>query len=62
MTWEQDNPWAIVDEECDQPVVVARYPHRKGAEFHLDLLLKRGGTAAKEKVLRGGYGIDGPEG
>jgi hypothetical protein len=62
VSYETDNPWAVVDEESDPPTVVARYHHREGAEFHLNLLLKRGGTAAREKVLRGGYGIDGPEG
>ena len=61
MSYETDNPYAIVDEESDPPWVVVRYDTRAKAEKYLAYLAKHGGTYLREKVERGGYGIDGPE-
>jgi hypothetical protein len=61
MTWEQENPVAVVDVECDPPVVVTRYKTPGEAEWFLGYLAEHGGRASREKVERGGYGIDGPE-
>jgi len=62
MTWEKDNPFAIVDEESNpMGVVVARYARLDQAEFHIGWLRDHGGAWLRAKVERGGYGIDGPE-
>lgn len=61
MPWEKDNPYAVVDEESNPPVVVARYERLAQAEFHISHLAAHGGAVLREKVERGGYGIDGPE-
>lgn len=60
MTYETDNPYAVVDEECDPPVVVIRYDTLAITEWFIAYLAKHGGTVTREKVERGGYGIDGP--
>jgi hypothetical protein len=59
-TYEERFPYAVVDEET--PYVVARYETQAQAEFHIDQLHKYGGTVMRQKVERGGYGIDGPQG
>lgn len=61
MTWEQENPVAVVDEECDPPVVVIRYKTPEDAAWYLGYLSEHGGSAIRAKVARGGYGIDAPE-
>jgi hypothetical protein len=61
MTWESANPVAVVDEESNPPVVVIRYPTVSDAEWYLGYLHDHGGTYLREKIARGGYGIDAPE-
>lgn len=61
MTYEKDKPFAIVDEESNPPVVIARYARLEQAEFHIGHLAATGGKYLRDKVERGGYGIDGPE-
>lgn len=52
---------AIVDEECNPPVVVTRYESVAQAEWFLGYLAAHGGSVTRAKVERGGYGIDAPE-
>lgn len=61
MAYEKDNPFAVVDKECDPPYTVARYDKVYKAEFHLTWLRDHGGKKARAKVERSGYRIDGPE-
>jgi hypothetical protein len=60
VSYATDNPYAVVDEECDPSWVVIRYDTLAKAEKYLAYLAKHGGTALRAKVERGGYGIDGP--
>lgn len=62
MSWEADNPVAVVDEEADPPVIVTRYQQVAQAEWFLGYLREHGGSVLRDKVDRGGYGIDAPEG
>lgn len=61
MSWETDNPVTVVDEESNPPRVVARYPKVELAEWHIANLAEHGGAEERDKVERGGYGIDAPE-
>ena len=58
MSWEESYPVAVVDEESDPPTVVLRYAEVSQAEWYLGHLRDHGGTVLREKVNRGGYGID----
>ena len=57
MSWESDNPWALVDTESDPERVVARYTRDAGVWFHLRHLEEHGGSVTREKIRRGGYDI-----
>lgn len=52
----EDCPVAIVDVEAEPPVVVTRVASVEAAEQYL------GGHPERDKVLRGGFSIDAPEG
>lgn len=52
---------AVTDTETDPPVVVLRYDKPEQAEWYLGWLREHGGTQARDKIDRGGYGIDVPE-
>lgn len=61
MSWETENPVAVVDVETNPPVVVTRYQGTAQAEWFLGYLREHGGQVLREKVDRGGYGIGAPE-
>ena len=57
MSYKSDNPVAIVDIECNPPVVIIRYSKVEHAEWFLGYLAEHGGTETRAKVKRGGYVI-----
>lgn len=59
MSYEKDNPFAIVDGESNPPVVVARYARLALAAWHIGHLAATGGKYVRDKVARGAYAIDG---
>lgn len=64
MSYETEYPVAVVDEESPgtgRPWVVTRCKDVAEAEWFIAYLAEHGGTAARAKVARGGYGIDAPE-
>lgn len=61
MSWETENPVAVVDVETNPPVIVTRYQETAQAEWFLGYLREHGGQVLREKADRGGYGIDAPE-
>ncbi len=62
MSYEEDFPVAVIDIECNPNYVVIRYATVKQAEWFIGQLASHGGTTARDKVARGGYAIDAPEG
>lgn len=61
MSWEQVYPVAVVDEESRPVWTVTRCKTVGEAEWFIGYLHDHGGQAAREKIERGGYGIDAPE-
>ena len=58
MSYEADNPFAVVDNECSPPYTVTRYARVEQAVWYLRYLADHGGTVLRAKVERGGYSID----
>lgn len=57
MTWETDNPAAVIDVGCVPSAVVTRYATVPEAEWYLDYLWEHGGSATQAKIDRGDYVI-----
>lgn len=58
MDYRKSFPVAIVDIECDPPVVITRYAKVEDAEWFIGYLAEHGGAITQAKVERGGYAID----